>query len=300
MTRGACPLEYTIALDPISESSTLWSMETIRVTPATPMLARRVPGARIAAVGDLHFRNQENQRFSQGLGDISLHADLLLVAGDLTDNGRLAEAEAAGEYLATARVPVIAVLGNHDLRSLRRVAFRRALERWGVEVLDGRATRLMLPNGATVGIAGTPGCGGGFWPLEGPNAIHARTLKRLAVRTKRESLALDTALRCSVEADIVIALTHFAPTVSTLGREPLAKYWMLGNCDLGRVLDNRHPDLVIHGHAHLGTLHGSTPGGLPVRNVAWSVAGGVYFEAVGAVTAPASQPVAARLQQQWI
>jgi hypothetical protein len=38
------------------------------------------------------------------------------------------------------------------------------------------------------------------------------------------------------------------------------------------------PDLVVHGHAHLGTLKGSTLGGVPVRNVALPVAGRVHLE----------------------
>ena len=202
---------------------------------------------------------------------------MLLVAGDLTENGRLLEAEVAGEMLAAARVPVVAVLGNHDLRSLRRVAFRRVLERHGIEVLDGGATVVRLANGSRVGIAGTAGSGGGFWPHEGPDALHTRTLKRLAIRARRESEALERAL-LSLDADVRIATMHFAPTTTTLGREPLAKYWMLGNCELGVVLDRRAPDLVIHGHAHLGTLRGFTPGGVPVRNVALPVVGGIHLE----------------------
>jgi hypothetical protein len=53
---------------------------------------------------------------------------------------------------------------------------------------------------------------------------------------------------------------------------------MLGNGELGVVLDRRMPDLVVHGHAHLGTLKGCTPGGIPVRNVALPVVGGIYLE----------------------
>ena len=78
-----------------------------------------------------------------------------------------------------------------------------------------------------------------------------------------------------------IATLHFAPTTTTLGREPLAKYWMLGNCELGVVLDRRSPDLVVHGHAHLGTLKGRTPGGVPVRNVALPIVGRVHLEVTG-------------------
>ena len=233
--------------------------------------------ARIAAIGDLHLRGREDLSAVPGLSGLADRADLLLVAGDLTENGRLLEAEAAGELLAAARLPVVAVLGNHDLRSLRRAAFRRVLERRGVEVLDGCATVVRLANGSRVGIAGTAGSGGGFWPHEGPDAIHTRTMKRLAIRARRECEALERAL-LSLDADVRIATTHFAPTTATLGREPLAKYWMLGNGELGVVLDRRMPDLVVHGHAHLGTLKGCTPGGIPVRNVALPVVGGIYLE----------------------
>jgi Icc-related predicted phosphoesterase len=232
---------------------------------------------RVAAIGDLHVRGREDLSAVPGLSGVAENADLLLVAGDLTENGRLLEAEAAGELLAAARLPVVAVLGNHDLRSLRRVAFRRALERRGIEVLDGCATVHRLPNGSRIGIAGTAGSGGGFWPHEGPTAIHARTFKRLAIRARRECEALERAL-LSLDADLRIAALHFAPTTTTLGREPLAKYWMLGNWELGVVLDRRSPDLVVHGHAHLGTLTGRTPGGVPVRNVALPVVGRVHLE----------------------
>jgi len=204
-------------------------------------------------------------------------ADVLVLVGDLTENGRLIEAEAAANLLEFVGLPTVAILGNHDLRSLRRTAFRRALERTGIEVLEGQATTIRLPGGLRVGIAGTPGCGGGFWPIEGPDAVHVRTLKRLALRAKHECQVLESALS-DLEADFRIAITHFSPTVSTLGREPLAKYWMLGNCELGRVLDRRRPDVAFHGHAHLGVLRGATPGGVPVRNVALPVVGYIHIE----------------------
>jgi Icc-related predicted phosphoesterase len=238
-----------------------------------PMSSNRV---RIAAVADLHVRGINDWQRLPAIEKISQRADVFLVAGDLTENGRLIEAEAAAELLEATRLPVVIVLGNHDLRSLRRVAFRHAFERRGIEVLEGRAIVIEL-NGARVGIAGATGCGGGFWPVEGPCALHDRTMKRLALRAKRESAALDRAL-LSLEADVGIAITHFSPTTSTLGREPLAKYWMLGNSELGIVLDDRRPDLVIHGHAHLGARQGLTPGGLPVRNVALPVVNGIHVE----------------------
>jgi Icc-related predicted phosphoesterase len=73
--------------------------------------------------------------------------------------------------------------------------------------------------------------------------------------------------------DISLLVTHFAPTVTTLGKEPPLKYWMLGNAGLGTVIDDHSLDLVIHGHAHLGNEVGMTPGGTPVRNVAAPIVG---------------------------
>jgi Icc-related predicted phosphoesterase len=241
------------------------------------MSSRRV--VRLGAIGDLHIRGLSDSDGFARLFAAGLDVDLLVVAGDLTENGRIHEAEAAAELLCLAGVPVVSVLGNHDLRNLRRAAFRRVFERAGIEILIGSATSIALRNGVRLGLAGTPGCGGGFWPVEGPDAIHSRTLKRLAVRAHREATALDRALG-DVEADLRVVVTHYAPTVTTLGDEPLAKYWMLGNSELGAVIDRRRADLVIHGHAHLGRLKGGTPGGVPVRNVALPVVGGIHVEEI--------------------
>lgn len=249
----------------------------------------RTPAVRVAATGDLHVRGPEDGRILPGLSDLHLRADVLIIAGDLTENGRLAEAEAAVEMLAAARLPIVSILGNHDLRSLRRTAFRRTLERGGVEVLEGGATSVTVANGLRIGIAGTTGCGGGFWPLEGPDAIHARTFRRLALRAARESAALERSLH-ELDTHVRIVAVHYAPTVSTLGREPLVKYWMLGNGDLGAVVDRTQPDVVFHGHAHLGTLIGQTPGGIPVRNVALPVVGKVHLETVYARSLAAAIP----------
>ena len=237
------------------------------------------PVVRIAATGDLHIRGDEDFELGEALVSAGRNADVLLLAGDLTESGRLLEAEAAANLLASVPVPVIAVLGNHDRRSLRMVALRRVFERSGIEVLDGAATVLTLPTGSRIGIAGTTGSGGGFWPVEGPVAVHARAMKRLALRANQEAAALDQALSL-LATDARIALMHFSPTTSTLGKEPIGKYWMLGNCELGLVLDRHRPDLVIHGHAHLGNLEGHTIGGVPVRNVAVSITSGVYLESL--------------------
>lgn len=238
---------------------------------------------RLAAIGDLHIRMGGTEQLHTELSALGDTVDALVVAGDITDGGRLAEAEQAAELLGSVPVPVIAVLGNHDLRSLRRSAFRRTLERAGVTILDGEATVLLDKSGRRIGFAGVGGSGGGFWPVEGPDALHSRAFKALALRARREAARLDIALS-QLDADVRIAVTHFAPTSSTLGTEPIAKYWMLGNCELGRVIDRHAVDLVLHGHAHHGNPLGCTVGGTPVRNVSFAVNGGLVIHEFSAVS----------------
>ncbi len=238
---------------------------------------RRV--ARLAAVGDLHIRPRTPITLEPELLGLSPQVDALIITGDITDSGRMAEVTRAARLFASMSVPVVAVLGNHDLRCLRRTAFRKVLEEAGVAVLNGDTWVVTTAAGLRIGFAGVGGCGGGFWPVEGPHAIHSRAFKALALRSFREVRRLDRALS-RLDADFRVAITHFAPTISTLGDEPLMKYWMLGNCELGRVVDRHVVDLVFHGHAHLGNPAGQTAGGTPVRNVAYSVTGGVVFHDV--------------------
>lgn len=229
---------------------------------------------RLAAIGDLHIRSVVPHQVVRSLHRIEERADLLVVAGDITNGGRILEAELAAELFRRIDIPILAVLGNHDRRTTRRRAFIKTLSQAGVHVLDG--TTFVSPAMADfrVGFAGVGGSGGGFWPEEAPDTLSQRAMQAMAIRARREADRLDTALS-ALDADYRVVVTHFAPTSSTLAGEPIVKYPLLGNSVLGRVIDNHHVDLVLHGHAHLGSPEGTTPGGVPVRNVAVGVTGGV-------------------------
>lgn len=229
---------------------------------------------RLAAIGDLHLRDGVPAALRWSLLAAREQADLLVIAGDITQGGRLTEADIAARLLADLGLPTVAVLGNHDRRGLRRRAFRDLLEASGVFLLEGDALTLETASGVKVGIAGTSGSGGGFWSEEHLGMPHGRAFHALAVRVRQESERLGRAL-ATLDTPVRIAVTHFAPTSSTLVGEPAAKRWMLGNAALGRAIDAHDVDLVLHGHAHAGTPSGRTPGGVPVRNVALPVTGGV-------------------------
>lgn len=250
-----------------------WSQYRTQVR--RPRVGATIVGIRIAAIGDMHLKTEFPPELAESLWGVAALADVLVIAGDITDQGRLPEVELAADVLRQIDLPKIAVMGNHDRRCIRRTAFRRVLEAAGVTLLEGEAMVLSKRyGGATLGFAGVGGYGGGFWPDEGPIGPSYRISQAVAIRARREAARLDHALS-EMRADIAIVLMHYSPTATTLGDEPQAKYWMLGNSELAKVIDRHQVDLVIHGHAHLGNTHGSTPGGTPVRNVAVPVTGGI-------------------------
>lgn len=228
---------------------------------------------RIAAIGDLHIRTTVPSEFVRQLIGIEDRADILIVPGDITNGGRIQEVELAAELFQRIHIPIVGVMGNHDRRTMRRRYFLSILEQAGVRMLDGATWEYM-----GIGIAGVSGSGGGFWPEE-PDPVSNRAWQALAVRARREASRLDTALN-QLSTQRRIALLHFAPTISTLVGEPPLKYWLLGNSALGHVVEKHNVDLVLHGHAHIGSPFGLTPGGVPVFNVAAGVTGGVSIHEI--------------------
>ena len=253
---------------------------------------------RIAATADLHIRIGDDLTYLRtALLQAAAQADVLLIAGDLVDVGRLAEMEYLAPILAEIPIPIIAVLGNHDRRGMRRSAMIKVLRAVGVRVLERSGALVEIAGYPTLGIAGVTGSGGGFRPdgeEEGPSA---RVTRAAMHKSRRESALLRKSLRELelLNPDVTVVLTHFSPTPSTLGTEPVLKYWMLGNALLGRTIDEFSPAMVFHGHAHLGNEIGQTDGGVPVRNVAVPVSGGIrllQFDTDGTVTDVGLIPVA--------
>src|SRR5205085_5903934 len=115
---GPCP-------SPVSEPrSALWP------SPEAAALALGMPFAacswsmppkdivRIAAIGDLHYGRTTQAGSLQPLfAQIAESADVLALAGDLTDYGLVEEARALVKELTAVKVPIVAVLGNHDYES---------------------------------------------------------------------------------------------------------------------------------------------------------------------------------------
>ena len=69
---------------------------------------------RIAALGDLHFSPQSYDRIREAMNRLRDEADLLILAGDITNLGKPEEMESMLATFMRLRVPIVAVLGNHD------------------------------------------------------------------------------------------------------------------------------------------------------------------------------------------
>jgi Icc-related predicted phosphoesterase len=223
---------------------------------------------RIAAVGDVHMDVDVLGRFRPALSGIGDHADLLLLAGDLTRHGTAQEARCVAEEFGGLPVPVIAILGNHDYHSDQEQAVTEVLEEAGIRVLEGEST-IVDCEGGPVGIAGAKGFGGGF-AGRCASAFGEPEMKSFVEHTEASAERLARALK-NVGTQCKVALTHYSPVPDTLVGEPLEIYPFLGSYLLAEAIDAAGANLAIHGHAHHGSPRGLTPGGVRVRNVAHPV-----------------------------
>jgi Icc-related predicted phosphoesterase len=228
--------------------------------PEGPLLARS--SIRVAAVADIHVREHSTGAFQSLFADISRHADVLLLGGDLTDRGLPEEARCLAKELTSAiNIPVLAVLGNHDVESSAEPEIVRILGDAGVMLLDGESCEVK-----GVGFAGVKGFAGVF----GPRMLQAwgeRTLKAFVHETVEEALKLESAL-AKLRTPKKIVIMHYAPIRATVVGEPPEIFPFLGSSRLEEPLVTFGVAAAFHGHAHAGSPEGHAMGNIPVYNVA--------------------------------
>lgn len=216
---------------------------------------------RIAVLGDLHFDGSATGALREILAAANRDADILALVGDLTTHGKPEQIEAFIGELEGVEVPIVAVLGNHDYEGEASGVLTEALQRRGVSVLDGDG---IVIDG--VGFAGTKGFAGGFG--RGALAPFGEPLiKEFVKLAMDEAIKLENALR-TLTTPTRIVLLHYSPIEDTVRGEPEVIWPFLGSSRLIQPLDTIGATAVFHGHAHHGSLQGSTPGGVPVYNAA--------------------------------
>jgi uncharacterized protein len=216
---------------------------------------------RIAATADLHFAPANQVVLRDQLSRARDEADVLVLAGDLTNYGQPAEMEPLLNALVRLRVPTIAVLGNHDYECGKEQELMQMMTSEGIKVLDGSAYER-----DGVGFAGTKGFVGGFGRgvLTAFGEPEIKTFVRASID---EALKLERGMSQLRTPKRVVVL-HYSPIAATVRGEDPEVTPFLGTSRLAEVIDRHGADLVVHGHAHHGSLEGQTLAGVPVRNVA--------------------------------
>jgi uncharacterized protein len=219
---------------------------------------------RIAATADIHYSPQSYDRIREPLARVRDEADVLVLAGDLTNFGKAEEMHSLLNALVRLRIPIIAVLGNHDYESCQEQELMKLMTTEGIKVLDGSSYER-----DGVGFAGTKGFIGGF----GRGVLTAfgeREVKAFVQASIDETMKLERALSMLRSQKIVI-VTHYAPISETVQGEPQEIWPYLGSSRLAEVIDRHGAVLALHGHAHHGKPDGKTTAGVPVHNVALSL-----------------------------
>ncbi|HET9799089.1 MAG TPA: metallophosphoesterase [Gemmatimonadaceae bacterium] len=225
---------------------------------------------RIAAVSDVHYGKHSQGTLQPLFTQIAERADVLVIPGDLTDYGLADEARIlARDLTAVVKIPIVAVLGNHDYESDQAEEIAAILTEAGVHVLDGDAVEVH-----GVGFAGVKGFAGGFGRgTLGPWG--ERAIKQFVQEAVNEALKLESAL-ARLKNPTRIALLHYSPIRATVEGEPPEIFPWLGSSRLEEPLTRFQVSAVVHGHAHKGSPEGKTATGIPVYNVSLPVLRAAY------------------------
>jgi Icc-related predicted phosphoesterase len=216
---------------------------------------------KVAAIADLHVKEDGNENLRDLFAEISRAADVLVIAGDLTDLGKVREAEILAQDLKACSIPTVAVLGNHDYECGCVEEVKEILRQAGLKILDGTAVEI-----EGVGFVGVKGFGGGFGRRM-LGSFGEPAIKGFVAEAQAEAMRLENAMR-TVKTERAVVVLHYAPVADTIEGEPLEIFPFLGSSRLGETIDRFKVSAVVHGHAHRGVFEGRTPGGAPVYNVA--------------------------------
>jgi len=223
-------------------------------------MSEKADSLRIAAIGDLHVHHNSSASLQALFEKISNHADVLALCGDLTNLGLPQEAEHLANDLRSCRVPVVAVLGNHDHQSGHAEEIKKILRANRVVVLEEAETFELKG----VGFAGAKGfCGGFDKHMLAP--FGEDPIKQFVTEAVNESLKLEIALN-SLRTERNVVILHYAPIAATVVGEPPEIFPFLGSSRLAETIDHFDVNAVFHGHAHHGSYAGRTTKGIPVYN----------------------------------
>jgi Icc-related predicted phosphoesterase len=218
---------------------------------------------KIAAVGDIHVRDREGGLCRALFQQMASSADVIVLAGDLTNRGLPEEAEVLAAETHGLTVPVLAVLGNHDYECDHVDEVKKILCDAGIHMLEDEPFEM-----DGVGFAGVKGFCGGF----GTHMLAPwgeKMIKSFVQEGIEEAVRLESGL-ARLRTERKVAVLHYAPVSQTVEGEPLEIWPFLGSSRLADPLARYDVAVAFHGHAHNGA-HEGRAGDVPVFNVAQAI-----------------------------
>ncbi len=214
---------------------------------------------KIACISDIHSP-QYFEDFVRVMENFNIKPDLFLMAGDIINRGRINEFEKIFNVLfGKIFCPIISCFGNNEYTQLRPSLREKHKE---VIFLDDESFTLEI-SGLKIGIVGSTGC------LDKPTTWQRRNVPEIE-KIYEQRLNLIDKLLSEVKADFKILLVHYSPTYKTLKGEREFAYPTLGCEKMEKVIIERRPNLVVHGHAHNG-IKKAWIDTIPVFNAAFPV-----------------------------
>jgi len=211
---------------------------------------------RIAATADLHFTPQNYDRIREQMSRVRDQADLLVVAGDLTNYGKPQEMESLLNALVRIRLPIVAVLGNHD--HYTRSAYRN-LDFYRHFDIPHRPDDAMSFFKLKDDKVSATHLGKEWWLFALDSAQSTSLFSSHGIFSEQVQRNLEHALSFLPPDQKVIMLNHF-PFFDTDNKKTLHR----GN-ELQAILE-RFPQikLYLHGHTHRHIIADLRPSQLPI------------------------------------
>ncbi|TET53815.1 MAG: metallophosphoesterase, partial [Actinobacteria bacterium] len=116
---------------------------------------------RLAASSDLHIQEKSRDLLKPAFKDLNEKADIFAITGDFTASGKLKEIQVLLHELRPIKIPIVAVLGNHEYHNQRQEKSKQILHDEGIHILDGNCVTFEI-NSLSIGFSGSKGFLSGY------------------------------------------------------------------------------------------------------------------------------------------
>lgn len=185
----------------------------------------------IVHISDLHISADsfDEEIFMQAVTEINnLNPDMIILTGDITNNGYYREFEQASKYLQMFEAPLFAVPGNHDARNLGYQTFE--------ELIGEKSWKLTMDDNFTVmGLdSSSPDQDNG----------HVGTPQHMWLEHQLDECVINDNFS-------IVALHHHVVPIPQTGRE---RNVLSDAGDVLKTLTTHEVDLVLSGHKHVPNI----------------------------------------------